>query len=100
MMRSLRNGGKLQRNICKEVGEDLAQHRVDERNFKYKLEIYQKKNPKFLYGSPTNIESLSQDEENKIGPNGIAQEEEVHTEEPQEFRRGGQEGKKPQIAQE
>ncbi len=100
MMRSLRNGGKLERNICKGVGEDLTQHRGDERNLKYNLEIYQKKIPNFVYGSPTNIESSGQDEKNKIGSNGIAQEEEVHTKEPQEFKGGGQEEKKPQTAQE
>jgi hypothetical protein len=61
------------------LAKNLAQHRVDERIFKYKLEIYHKKFPEFVCGSPTSTKTSSQDEEAKVGPNRIAQEEEVQT---------------------
>jgi hypothetical protein len=35
------------------------------------LEIYPKKILKFVCGSPTNTKALGQDEETKVGPNGI-----------------------------
>jgi hypothetical protein len=37
--------------------------------------------------------SSSQDEETKTRPNGIVQEEEMHIEEPQEFREGARKKK-------
>jgi hypothetical protein len=40
-------------NFTKKLEKNLAQHKVDERNLMYKLEIYQKKIPEFVYGSPT-----------------------------------------------
>jgi hypothetical protein len=49
----------------------LAQHRVDERNFRYKLEIYHNFFLEFAYGSPTNIETSGQDEEIEAGPSGV-----------------------------
>jgi hypothetical protein len=51
------------------------------------LEIYLKKILEFVYGSPTSIKTLCQDEETKAGPNGIVEEEEVQIEEQHEFRR-------------
>jgi hypothetical protein len=45
------------------------------------LKTYQKNFPDFICGSPTSIEVLGQDEEPKVGPNWIAQEEEVQIEE-------------------
>jgi hypothetical protein len=49
---------------------------------KYKLEVYQKNFPDFVYGNPTSTETLNKDEQVEIGPSGIAQEEEVQIEEP------------------
>ncbi len=62
--------------------KNLAQHRAYDKNLKYNLEIYYKFFPIFFCGSPTSIETLGQDEEIEVGPNGIAQEEEVQTKEP------------------
>jgi len=33
--------------VAKELEKNLVQHKVDEKNLKYKLEIHQKKFPKF-----------------------------------------------------
>jgi hypothetical protein len=68
--------------FVKELEKNLAQHKVDERSLRYKLEIYHKKFPEFVYGSLTNTKTSSQDEETKRGPSGTAQEEEVQIEEP------------------
>ncbi len=67
---------------------NLAQHRANERILRYKLEVYQKNFPNFIYGSPTSTEVLCQDEETNVRPNGIAQEEEVQIEESQDHRNG------------
>jgi hypothetical protein len=98
--------------------KNLVQHRVDERIMKYKLEVYQKTFPDFVYGSPISIMALDKDEEVEARPNEIAQEEEVHNKEPlnfrgettqkeevqiekpQDLRGGGQKEKKLHIAQE
>ncbi len=45
------------------------------------------------------MEALGQDEETKVGPNKIAQEEEVQAQEPQDLKGGGQEEKEPQTTQ-
>jgi hypothetical protein len=63
--------------FVKELEKNLAPHKADERIFKHKLEVYHKKIPKFVCGSSTSTKILGQDEEVKVGPNGIAQEEEV-----------------------
>jgi hypothetical protein len=63
--------GSCRRKLCKRVGENFTQHGVHEKNLRYKLEIYQRNFPKFVYGNPTSIDTLSQDEEIEIGPNGI-----------------------------
>ncbi len=55
------------------------------------LEVYHKKVPKFIYGSPTSTETSNQDEEAEARPNGTAQVEEIQIEKPQELRKGGQE---------
>jgi hypothetical protein len=57
--------------FAKELEKNLTRHKADERNLRYKLEIYHKKIPKFVYGSPTSIETLGQDEEAKVRPSGI-----------------------------
>ncbi len=67
--------------FTKELDKKLAQHRVDEKIMKYKLEAYQKKILDFIYGNPTSIEVSCQDEEIEVWLNGIAQEEKVHIEE-------------------
>jgi hypothetical protein len=57
--------------------KNLIQHGVDEKTFKYKLEVYQNNFPNFVYDSPIIMEALGHDEETKAGPNEITQEEEV-----------------------
>jgi hypothetical protein len=34
--------------VTKELEKNLVQHKIDERNLKYKLEIYQRKFPNFV----------------------------------------------------
>ncbi len=58
--------------FTKELEKNLAQHRVDERIMRYKLEAYQKNFPNFICCSPTNTQVLGQDEKTEVGPNGIA----------------------------
>ncbi len=77
--------------FVKELEKILAQHKVDEKNLVYKLEVYQRNFPNFVCGSLTNIETLGQDEENETRPNGTTQEEEVRTKEPHVFKGWGQE---------
>ncbi len=77
-----------QEYFTKELEKNLAQHRVDERILKYKLETYQKNFPNFICGSSTSTELLSHNEETKAGPNGTVQEEEVQTKESQDLRSG------------
>ncbi len=60
--------------FAKELEKNLAQHRANERSLKYKLEIHQKKIPKFVCGSPISAKTSSQDEKTKAGPSGTAQE--------------------------
>ncbi len=73
----------------------MAQHRVDEKTYMCKLEVYHKIFLDFVCGNPTSIETSNQDEENEIGPNGIIQEEEVHIKEPHILKGGGWEDEKP-----
>ncbi len=73
--------------FTKDLEKNLAQHRVDERIMKYKLEIYQKKNSNFVYGNVINTKALDKDEEVEARPNGTIQEEEMKIEEPQNLRR-------------
>jgi hypothetical protein len=44
--------------FAKELEKNLVQHRVDERILKYKLEVYQRNFPNFVYGTATNMEAL------------------------------------------
>ncbi len=74
--------------LTKELQTNLAQHGTDENIIRYKLEAYQKNFLEFIYGSSISIEVLSHDEENKAGPDGTSQEEEMQTEEPQDLRSG------------
>ncbi len=53
--------------FTKELEKNLAQHRVNERILRYKLEAYQKNFLDFIYGSPTSTKILSQNEEIKQG---------------------------------
>jgi len=66
-------------SFTKELGENVVQHKAAERILKYKLEAHQKKFPNFIYGSPISTEVSGHDEEIEVGPNGIAQKEEVQT---------------------
>ncbi len=68
--------------FAKELEKNLTQHKVDENNLKYKLEIYQKKILDFVCGNPTSIKAFGQFEETKAEPSRTTQEEEVQTEEP------------------
>ncbi len=86
-----------QEYFAKELQKNLAHKRDDEGNLKYKWEIYQRNFLDFIYGSPTSIEALGQDEETKTGPNEIVSKEEVQTQEPQDFKGGGKDEKEPQI---
>jgi len=63
--------------FAKELEKYLAQHRVDEKNLKYNLEIYQKKFLDFAYGSPTSTKALGQFEDIKAEPNETTQEEDT-----------------------
>ncbi len=42
----------------KKLEKNIAQHKVDKRILRYKLEVYQKNFPNFIYGSPTSTEVL------------------------------------------
>ncbi len=75
----------------------MAQHKTDEKIMRYKLEAYQKKIPDFMSGNLTSIEILGRDEDIKLGPNGIAQKEEVQTEEPQDLKSGATQEEEIQI---
>jgi len=77
--------------FVRELEKNLAQHRVDERMYMYKLEVYYKNFPDFVCGSPTNIETSGQDEKNEARPNGTTQEDELQTKEPQILKGEGQE---------
>ncbi len=72
--------------FTKKLEKNLVQHKVDERILKYKLETYQKKFLDFICGSPTSTKVTGRDEKIEVGPNGIAQEEEVWTKESQDFK--------------
>jgi len=63
--------------FSKELEKNLAQHRVNERMYMYKLEVHHKTFPDFVCESPINTETLGQDEENEARPSGTSQEEEV-----------------------
>ncbi len=85
---------------------------------RYKLEVYQKNFPNFVYGSRTNTQALNKDEKAKarLGEIGqeeevqiekpqnlkgkIIQEEEVQIEKPQDLKGRSQEKKEPHITQE
>jgi hypothetical protein len=86
--------------FAKELEKNLAQHRANERNLKYKLEISFKFFLDFVHGNPTSTKALSQDEEIEVGFNRTTQEKEMQIEEPQDLKGGGHEEKEPQIIQE
>jgi hypothetical protein len=44
--------------FAKELEKNLAQHRFNGRILRYKLEVYQRKFPIFVYGNPTNMKAL------------------------------------------
>jgi hypothetical protein len=66
----------------KELEKKLAQHRVDEKITRYKLEAYQNNFLNFICGNPTSIEVSNQDEETEVGLNGTIEEEELQPELP------------------
>jgi len=62
----------VEKYFTNELEKNLAQHRNKERIMKYKLKVYQKNFPNFIYGSSTSTKVLGQNEEIEVGPNGIA----------------------------
>jgi hypothetical protein len=58
--------------FTKGLENNIAQHRVDERILKYKLEVYQKNFLDFICGSLISIEVLGQEEKIQAKPNGIS----------------------------
>jgi hypothetical protein len=64
-----------------EMKKNMVQHRTNEKILRYKLKAY-KKNSRFYLWQSKKYTCISQDEKTKIGSNGIAQKEEVQTEEP------------------
>jgi len=74
--------------FIKELENNLTHHRIDEKFMRYKLEAYQKNFLDFICGNLTSTEVSSQDEEIKVRPSGIAQEEKVHIEESHDLRSG------------
>ncbi len=75
--------------FSKELEKNLAQHRADERTYRYKVEVYQRTFLDFVCESPTNTKASGQDEENETKPNGTIQEEEVQVEKLLIFKGGG-----------
>jgi hypothetical protein len=69
--------------------KNMGQHKVNEKTYMYKLEVYHKNFPDFLCGNPASIETSGQYEENEIGPNGTTQEEEVQIKEPHILKERG-----------
>ncbi len=63
--------------FAKELKKNMVQHKTNERSVKYKLEIYYRNFPKFVYGSLTSRKTLGQDEENEARPSGTIKEEEI-----------------------
>jgi hypothetical protein len=51
--------GVIEEYFVKELEKILAWHRANERILRYKLEIYYKKIPNFVCGSPTSIKASS-----------------------------------------
>jgi hypothetical protein len=72
----------------KELEKNLAQHRIDERIIRYKLETYQKTFLDFIYGSPTSTKIPGQDEEIKVRLGGTTHEEEMQIKEPHDLKTG------------
>jgi len=72
--------------FTKEMEKNLVQHKTDENILRYKLEAYQKNFLDFIYGNPTSIKVSGHNERKEAGPDGIVQEEEVKTKEPQDLK--------------
>jgi arginyl-tRNA synthetase len=58
--------------FANELEKNLAQHRTNERNRRFKLEIYQKNNLEFVCRTLTSTKALSQDEEDEARLSRIA----------------------------
>ncbi len=67
--------------FTKELEKNVAQHRVDERILRYKLEACQNNFLDFIRGIPTSAKVSCQDEEIEVGPNGATKEEEIQIDE-------------------
>ncbi len=53
--------------FTKELEKNLAQHKVDEKIMRYKLEVQQKSFPNFVCGNPTSTKASNKDEEVEAG---------------------------------
>ncbi len=74
--------------FTKELENNIAQHKVDEKILRYKMEAYQNNFPDSICGSPISIKVTGPDEEIEARPSGVAQEEELKIEEPQDLKSG------------
>jgi hypothetical protein len=63
--------------LIKELEKNMAQHRVDERIMRYKLEAHQKNFLDFMCGNLISTEISSRDEDIEVRPNVTAHEEEM-----------------------
>jgi len=73
--------------FTKELEKNLAQHKANEKILRYKLEVYQKNFPEFIYGNPTSIEESGQDEEIETRPGGTTSKEEVQIKESHDLKK-------------
>jgi hypothetical protein len=71
----------VEQYFSKELGKNLAQHKIDDKKYIFKVEVYQKTFLDFVCGSPTSTKTSCQNEENEARPSGTVQKEEVQVEE-------------------
>jgi hypothetical protein len=74
--------------FIKELENNLAQHKTNEKIPRYKLEVYQMNFSNFICGSPISIKVSGLDEEIETWLSGTTHEEEVPTEEPHDLKSG------------
>ncbi len=74
--------GSYRRIFYKGVGKEYSLAQSQRKNSKIQIGSLSKEFPNFIYGNPISTKVSGQDEETKARPNGIAQEEEVETEDP------------------
>ncbi len=82
--------------FIKQLKKNMAQYRANERILRYKLEAYQMNFPDYICGNPTSTKVSRHNEDTKIGPSGIAQDEEIQTQESHDFISGAAQGEEVQ----